>query len=314
MALFLLAGCGDSGNPRPTETTAPPSPSTSPVTLPETEPATEPEAVDEAVVQWRAAMMGSKPGQTLTLTLEQDGEEKSYSMEYTTYGHQVDQMGDYFWRGATEEDYRAAVPQEEYGVSYTISISCGEKSAPWTLTLASGADYAKFTWEGGTYYLGGAAEYIYGRDSTVSMLLRRFYDDMEYEALAEGVRSDNRIFIPDEGQSLEDAILAACYKAATPYTEACHGSGYEYKDVSFTVEIDEEETRRGREEGRLDDNTYCFTSYIIFVPANEHSASYMDVGHNRPYEGDNPEIPEGAYTRDWPGRATWTGSGWEILM
>ena len=137
---------------------------------------------------------------------------------------------------------------------------------------------------------------------------------MEYQALAESVRSDDWILIPNEGQSLEDVILAACDLAAAPYTQACRGSGYEYRDVSFTVEIDEKETQRRRDEGQIDEDTYCFTAYIIFVPANEHSASYMDVGHNRPYEGDDPNAPEGAYTRDWQGRAVRTGSGWKIGM
>lgn len=314
LVLALLTGCGDSGNPRPTETTAPPAPSTSPVTLPETEPPTEPEPVDEALLQWEAAWKGTKVGQTLTVTLEQDGKTQTYSTELTYIRFDLNQLESYSWHGAAEEDYRAAVPQEEYGVSYTVSISCGEKSAPWTLTVASGSNFAKLTWEDGTYYLGGAAEYLYNSGPTVSKNLRGIFDDMEYQALAESVRSDDCILIPDEGQSMEDAILAACDQAAAPYTQATHGSGYEYKDVSFTVQIDEEKTQLGRDEGQIDEDTYYFTAYIIFVPANEHSASYMDVGHNRPYEGDDPNVPEGAYTRDWLGRAVWTGSGWKIGM
>lgn len=314
LLLTLLAGCGDSGNPRPTETTAPPAPSTSPVILPETEPPTEPVAVDETLLQWEAAWKSTKLGQTLTVTLEQDGETKTYSRELTYIGYDLNQLEFYFWHGAAEEDYRAAVPQEEYGVSYTISVSCGEKSAPWTLTVASGSNYAKLTWENGTYYLGGAAEYLYGSGPTVSKNLRGVFDELEIGALKESCDLDDtgKYLIPDTGQDVEDAALEGYRVSQERMLQATPGSRCRYSFLQCSVKYYPEETEYFRESGKISENTWAFVGESIVVPDNEIAYYYTWAGNTREYDGDDPDVPGGALIYHRTIYATWAEDGWHI--
>ena len=314
LVLALLAGCGDSGNPRPTETTAPPAPSTSPVILPETEPPTEPVPVDETLLQWEAAWKGTKLGQTLTVTLEQDGETKTYSRELTYIGYDLNQLESYFWHGAAEEDYRAAVPQEEYGVSYTISVSCGEKSAPWTLTVASGSNYAKLTWEDGTFYLGGAAEFLYGSGPTVSKNLRGVFDELEIGALKESCDLDEerKYLIPDTGQDVEDAALEGYRVSQERMLQATPGSRCRYSFLQCSVKYYPEETEYFRESGKISENTWAFVGESIVVPDNEIAYYYTWAGNTREYDGDDPDVPGGALIYHRTIYATWAEDGWHI--
>ena len=316
LVLALLTGCGDSGNPRPTETTAPPAPSTSPVTLPETEPPTEPEPVDEALLQWEAAWKGTKVGQTLTVTLEQDGKTQTYSTELTYIGYDLNQLESYSWHGAAEEDYRAAVPQEEYGVSYTVSISCGEKSAPWTLTVASGSNFAKLTWEDGTYYLGGAAEYLYNSGPTVSKNLRGIFDDLEIGALKENCDLDEerKYLIPDVGQDVEDAALEGYQISEERMLQATPGSRHRYSFVKCSVEYFPEETEYFRGNGKISENTWAFMGESIVVPDNEIADSYAWAGNTRVYDGDDPDIPEGALIYHRTLYITRDEDGWHLVV
>lgn len=143
-------------------------------------------------------------------------------------------------------------------------------------------------------------------------LVRRWYDEAEYDALLRDVKPQPKSLSWQEAaQNWADDYYSA-------HTKAASGSLFKYTWVKTLITPAEDTTKAMRERGEIDGSTYCFTVEVQFTPESETALHYAMAGNT----GDctDPSAPKGAYafwrccTIQQQGDGRWygamIGTGW----
>ena len=118
-------------------------------------------------------------------------------------------------------------------------------------------------------------------------LVRRWYDEAEYDALLRDVKPQPKSLSWQEAaQNWADDYYSA-------HTKAASGSLFKYTWVKALITPAEDTTKAMRELGEIDGSTYCFTVEVQFTPESETALHYAMAGNT----GDctDPSAPKGAY-------------------
>ena len=122
---------------------------------------------------------------------------------------------------------------------------------------------------------------------TLYDMMRRWYDEAEYDALLRDVKPQPKSLSWQEAaQNWADDYYSA-------HTKAASGSLFKYTWVKTLITPAEDATKVLREEGEIDGSTYCFTVEVQFTPESETALHYAMAGNT----GDctDPSAPKGAY-------------------
>ena len=143
-------------------------------------------------------------------------------------------------------------------------------------------------------------------NGTVFAALRQIYDEVEWEALREG------IIIPDRGQSHLEIAQAWADADTQPAVEVTDGSIFACTYVRTVADVDSwadmpETSYPEQSEGH---ERFWFSYRRIFVPENEAARSWQMAGNTVEYDGRYGEAPEGAYENFQVGVLYLTDEGW----
>ena len=309
MALLLLAGCGDSGNPRPTETTVPPAPSTSPVFVPDTVPETEARRGYDGLALLNSIFGSLKENSRVNLTLDQDGASQNYDLILgNVLLNRIPTDFEFNWQEIPKDQWSGEA-KEEKGSTYAITMTGGDPAALWSLTLYSGTDYASLAWEDGQFYF--TVDYIFQADWSAIRSLRVVYDQAEYEALC-GADPDGRYYVSDTSLDYLEAAREGIEALKKAHMELSHGSHLGYSFVECEVVDSDLETRNLRDSGKMDQNTWVVRATTIFVPENDGADSAARGEGAETYFGTDPEAPKGALSQKESFLVTRFSDGWYI--
>ena len=126
-----------------------------------------------------------------------------------------------------------------------------------------------------------------GDGRTLYDMMRRWYDEAEYDALLRDVKPQSKSFSWQEAaQHWADAYYGAHIKATS-------GSSFKYTWVKALITPAEDTTKAMREWGEIDENTYCFYVEVQFTPESETALYYAMAGNT--VECTDPSAPKGAY-------------------
>lgn len=122
---------------------------------------------------------------------------------------------------------------------------------------------------------------------TLYDLIRAWYDEAELSALREEIGPlDKSLSWQEAAQQWADLYEGVHLNVTT-------GSEYKYTWVKTSVKPSEETTAAFRENGKIDENTYCFSITTEFVAESEWALSRSMAGNTG--NCDDPDAPEGAY-------------------
>ena len=147
---------------------------------------------------------------------------------------------------------------------------------------------------------------------TLYNMMRRWYDEAEYDALLRDVKPQPKSLSWQEAaQHWADAYYGA-------HTKATSGSSFKYTWVKALITPAEDATKVLREEGEIDGSTYCFAVEVQFTPESETALYYAMAGNTD--KCTDPSAPKGAYafwrccTIQQQGDGRWygamIGTGW----
>ena len=118
-------------------------------------------------------------------------------------------------------------------------------------------------------------------------LVRLWYDEAEYDALLRDVKPQPKSLSWQEAaQHWADAYYGA-------HTKATSGSSFKYTWVKALITPAEDTTKAKREQGEIDENTYCFAVEVQFTPESETALHYAMAGNTG--NCTDPSAPKGAY-------------------
>lgn len=118
-------------------------------------------------------------------------------------------------------------------------------------------------------------------------LVRRWYDEAEYDALLRDVKPQPKSLSWQEAaQNWADDYYSA-------HTKATSGSLFKYTWVKALITPAEDTTKAMRERGEIDENTFCFYVEVQFTPESETALYYAMAGNT--VECTDPSAPKGAY-------------------
>ena len=118
-------------------------------------------------------------------------------------------------------------------------------------------------------------------------LVRLWYDEAEYDALLRDVKPQPKSLSWQEAaQHWADAYYGA-------HTKAASGSSFKYTWVKALITPAEDTTKAKREQGEIDENTYCFYVEVQFTPESETALHYAMAGNTG--NCTDPSAPKGAY-------------------
>ena len=118
-------------------------------------------------------------------------------------------------------------------------------------------------------------------------LVRRWYDEAEYDALLRDVKPQPKSLSWQEAaQNWADDYYSA-------HTKAASGSLFKYTWVKALITPAEDTTKAMRERGEIDENTFCFYVEVQFTPESETALYYAMAGNTA--ECTDPSAPKGAY-------------------
>lgn len=118
-------------------------------------------------------------------------------------------------------------------------------------------------------------------------LVRRWYDEAEYDALLRDVKPQPKSLSWQEAaQNWADDYYSA-------HTKATSGSLFKYTWVKALITPAEDTAKAKREQGEIDENTYCFYVEMQFTPESETALHYAMAGNT--VECTDPSAPKGAY-------------------
>ena len=147
---------------------------------------------------------------------------------------------------------------------------------------------------------------------TLYNMMRRWYDEAEYDALLRDVKPQPKnLSWQEAAQHWADAYYGA-------HTKATSGSSFKYTWVKALITPAEDATKLLREEGEIDGSTYCFAVEVQFTPESETALYYAMAGNTD--KCTDPSAPKGAYafwrccTIQQQGDGRWygamIGTGW----
>ena len=147
---------------------------------------------------------------------------------------------------------------------------------------------------------------------TLYDMMRRWYDEAEYDALLRDVKPQPKSLSWQEAaQNWADAYYGA-------HTKATSGSSFKYTWVKALITPAEDATKAMREWGEIDENIFCFYVEVQFTPESETALYYAMAGNT--VECTDPSAPKGAYafwrccTIQQQGDGRWygamIGTGW----
>ena len=118
-------------------------------------------------------------------------------------------------------------------------------------------------------------------------LVRRWYDEAEYDALLRDVKPQPKSLSWQEAaQNWADDYYSA-------HTKATSGSLFKYTWVKALITPAEDTTKAMREWGEIDENTFCFYVEVQFTPESETALHYAMAGNT--VECTDPSAPKGSY-------------------
>ena len=122
---------------------------------------------------------------------------------------------------------------------------------------------------------------------TLYDVIRAWYDEAELSALREEIGPlDKSLSWQEAAQQWADLYEGVHLNVTT-------GSEYKYTWVKTSVKPSEETTAAFRENGKIDENTYCFSITTEFVAESKWALSRSMAGNTG--NCDDPDAPEGAY-------------------
>ena len=208
------------------------------------------------------------------------------------------------WR----ETNKTSVPQDGLCIAVGGSELNFSEAAPMNLWLTA-PDGAAYCFKTDSY---DALSIVDGDGRTLYDMMRRWYDEAEYDALLREVRPQPKSLSWQEAaQSWADAYFGA-------HTKATNGSSFKYTWVKALITPAEDATKVKREWGEIDENTFCFYVEVQFTPESETALYYAMAGNTS--DCTDPSAPKGAYacwrccTIQQQGDGRWygamIGTGW----
>ena len=126
-----------------------------------------------------------------------------------------------------------------------------------------------------------------GDGRTLYSLMRLWYDEAEYDALlGEIAPQPKNLSWQEAAQQWADAYFGT-------HTKATGGSSFKYTWVKALTTPADDTTKAKREQGEIDDSTYCFSVEVQFTPESETALQYAMAGNTG--ECTDPSAPKGAY-------------------
>lgn len=300
VGLSLLSACTPEAERSPAPTATPtPSSAPTPTRTPVPEP-TGPERLEELFT-------GVAGGTMITAVLEQDGERRECTASTYEMSMSLRHITTHTWSEAEEEPWPPA--EEEGGYWATISGE-DEQGVSWSLSARSNADDAILTIDGETYYLRDVGPSTADEFDTVAYDLKTIYCDLE---LANADGRMEPIIVADTGQDYLTAAEEAYRRYEEVHLNLLPGGCYTYSFVKCSVSPNELITNDLRTNYSIpDDETWWgLDMETIFVPEND-SVMRHDAGNTLPYDGEDPEVPEGAYIYFRQGTIAQTDAGWKF--
>lgn len=204
--------------------------------------------------------------------------------------------GSFYW--ATASNFQAS------GSSITIKSPSGDDS----ITAWEGSNIIRCTDGGEWVYLMAAATSSAPYDgNTVFTYLRKWYDEVEYNALVSAVTVPEGASRADTAQAWLDAVGEVTMRQVTP------GSKYENSFVQNRAAVGTGEPAGGMYAPELlAGEHFTFTNERIFVPGNYRSKENQTVnGTARAYNGEYGPMPGGgAFLDSASGLLYRTAEGW----
>lgn len=202
---------------------------------------------------------------------------------------------------------REAAP-EISGAQVTLSADSGA----WSLTFWQGTNSVRLTVDSETADFTFEPQY---EGECIGDVLRTWYDEAELDALGGGYENQDAIVIEDRGQGWSKAInehVDQLYRCNTELVSP--GSMFRYSYMAFVYSNDIDATNSMHARGEIDENTVAFWLEVIFVPENERALGYSMAGNTVPYSGDDPDVPDGAYTYSRCGYVTQADDGYHVKL
>ena len=186
---------------------------------------------------------------------------------------------DLVWR----ETNKTSVPQDGLCIAVGGSELNFSEAAPMNLWLTT-PDGAEYCFKTDSY---DALSIVDDDGRTLYDMMRRWYDEAEYDALLRDVKPQPKSLSWQEAaQNWADAYYGA-------HTKATSGSSFKYTWVKALITPAEDTTKAMREWGEIDENTYCFYVEVQFTPESETALYYAMAGNT--VECTDPSAPKGAY-------------------
>ena len=186
---------------------------------------------------------------------------------------------DLVWR----ETNKTSVPQDGLCIAVGGSELNFSEAAPMNLWLTT-PDGAAYCFKTDSY---DALSIVDDDGRTLYDLMRRWYDEAEYDALLRDVKPQPKSLSWQEAaQNWPDAYYGA-------HTKATSGSSFKYTWVKALITPAEDTTKAMREWGEIDENTFCFYVEVQFTPESETALYYAMAGNT--VECTDPSAPKGAY-------------------
>ena len=186
---------------------------------------------------------------------------------------------DLVWR----ETNKTSVPQDGLCIAVGGSELNFSEAAPMNLWLTT-PDGAAYCFKTDSY---DALSIVDDDGRTLYDMMRRWYDEAEYDALLRDVKPQPKSLSWQEAaQNWADDYYSA-------HTKATSGSLFKYTWVKALITPAEDTAKAMRELGEIDENTYCFYVEVQFTPESETALHYAMAGNT--VECTDPSAPKGAY-------------------
>lgn len=186
---------------------------------------------------------------------------------------------DLVWR----ETNKTSVPQDGLCIAVGGSELNFSEAAPMNLWLTT-PDGAAYCFKTDSY---DALSIVDDDGRTLYDMMRRWYDEAEYDALLRDVKPQPKSLSWQEAaQNWADDYYSA-------HTKATSGSLFKYTWVKTLITPAEDTTKAMRERGEIDENTFCFYVEVQFTPESETALHYAMAGNT--VECTDPSAPKGAY-------------------
>jgi len=238
----------------------------------------------------------------ITMFLHQNGQNYQTLGAWNSTNHVQfsSSLGDFTFEEITEAETHKSENFTSFqysNISASFGITFYEGSSD--IQVISGSDIR--------YY---RAAYPYDDTMLISDLMRNWFDEAEYCDLLNQFLTQTP-HIPNNGQDYHTAAQEFCQRYEDVKLKTNPGSAYRYSFVKCEVAEETEATSLARTRGELDENGYAFSLYVYFVPENDRAWKASMPGNTGEYDGNDPDIPEGAWVYIRCGYITATEYGWQ---